>query len=239
MEALVAVETLLLVLLALLVVALLRSHAEVLRRLGPPADAGGERLAPGVPPPPERRDADPAPDVAGTTPFGEAIQVALAPGGPSTLLAFLSSTCLTCEGFWRSLAAGDAPLPDGVRVVVVTKGASHESPSRLRELAPRAIPVVMSSQAWADYEVPTSPYFAYVDGPSGRIHGVGSATGWEQVASLLRDALADYGAATGEGARPGSSAWRASRVEAELAAAGIGPGHPSLYPSGSEEGAEG
>ncbi|MEA2353553.1 MAG: hypothetical protein QOJ14_1967, partial [Thermoleophilaceae bacterium] len=36
MTALVAVETLLLVLLILLVAGLLRSHAEILRRLGPP-----------------------------------------------------------------------------------------------------------------------------------------------------------------------------------------------------------
>ena len=41
MVALVAVETLLLVLLTLLVAGLLRSHAEILRRLGPPHAAAG------------------------------------------------------------------------------------------------------------------------------------------------------------------------------------------------------
>ena len=41
MVALVACETLLLVLLTLLVVALLRSHAEILRRLGSPEAGGG------------------------------------------------------------------------------------------------------------------------------------------------------------------------------------------------------
>ena len=49
MTALVAVETVLLVLLVVLVAGLLRSHAEILRRLGQ-ADAPGDRLeaGPGV-----------------------------------------------------------------------------------------------------------------------------------------------------------------------------------------------
>lgn len=43
MTAVVSVETVLLVLLIVLVVGLLRSHAEILRRLGPP-DAGSARV---------------------------------------------------------------------------------------------------------------------------------------------------------------------------------------------------
>ena len=46
MTVLVACETLLLVLLLVLVASLLRSHAEILRRLGPPdEDTGDEELA--------------------------------------------------------------------------------------------------------------------------------------------------------------------------------------------------
>ena len=48
MVALVSVETVLLVLLVLLVAGLLRSHAEILRRLGPPddvTDAGAGSIA--------------------------------------------------------------------------------------------------------------------------------------------------------------------------------------------------
>jgi hypothetical protein len=92
----------------------------------------------------------------------------------------------------------------------------------------------MSSAAWNDYGVPTTPYFVYVDGATGEIHGEGAAGGWPQVMSLLRDALDDvavataseHGSAAGSGHRE-----RVARADRELASAGIGPGHPSLYPT--------
>jgi hypothetical protein len=233
---LVATETLLLVLLAVLVAGLLRSHAEILRRLGPPpeADAAGADAA--LPAPPRRGAAVPASDIAGTSLEGAPVQVGMRPGGPSTLLAFLSSGCHSCRSFWESLGSESAPgVPGGARLVAVTKDRDRESPARLRELAPAAVPVVMSSAAWRDYEVPTSPYFVYVDGASGEVHGEGAASGWDQVASLLRDALDD--AATAERANGGSSsAARASRIDRELDAAGIGPGHESLYPGSDPDG---
>jgi hypothetical protein len=239
---LVAVETLLLVLLALMVAALLRSHAEILRRLGPPGEDEGparsDRFADGLPTPTERTDATPAADVGGISLAGDGVQIGLGPGSPSTLLAFLSSGCLTCEGFWEAFAASESPgIPGGMRLVVVTKDTTHESPSRLRELASPDLDVVMSSAAWEAYGVPTSPYFVYVDGPSGTVHGEGAASGWAQVASLLRDAIADVDsqAAGGVRVRRAGGAERARRVEDELAAAGIGPGHPSLDPLASAE----
>jgi hypothetical protein len=231
---LVAVETLLLVLMAIVVAGLLRSHAEILRRIGPPeADAGGsDVLAPGLPEPPSREGLRRAPKISGMTLGGDGIQVGSGSGRPM-LLAFLSSGCLTCEGFWETFSRADPPaIPGGAHVVAVTKDASHESPSRLRELAGDALEVVMSSAAWKQFDVPTSPYFVYV-GRDGMILGEGAAASWPQVASLLRDAIAD--------AEPGSltvsragGAERARRVEEELAAAGIGPGHPSLYPAEGE-----
>ena len=51
MTVLVAIETLLLVLLSLVVVGLLRSHAEILRRIGPPQERDSDVLAPGLPKP--------------------------------------------------------------------------------------------------------------------------------------------------------------------------------------------
>src|SRR5919199_6505372 len=129
MTVLVATETLLLVLLAVLVVGLLRSHAEILRRLGPPEgeaagadpDVGGEER--GRPAAPAR-----AADIAGTTLDGAPIQIGMRPGGPSTLLAFLSSGCLACRTFWESLGS-DAPpaVPGGARLVAVTKYRDLES----------------------------------------------------------------------------------------------------------------
>lgn len=216
MVALVAVETLLLVLLTLLVAGLLRSHAEILRRLGPP-DAGSRRL----PEPGARSGARDGRDVAGVTLAGDALMIGLGDGSPPTLLAFLSSGCAVCDRLWAQLRTGRPHgLPAAVRLVAVVKDASAESPARLRALTPGAVPVVMSSAAWRDYAVPATPYFVYLEG--GRVHGEGSASGWEQILSLLRDA--------GDDTRSGSG--RADEAERALAGAGVGPGHPSLFPAG-------
>ena len=135
----------------------------------------------------------------------------------ATLLAFLTSGCATCAGFWETL--GQAGLPDGVRTVVVAHGAERERPARLRKLAPPGIPVVMSSQAWLDYGVPAAPYFVLVDGS---IRGEGAAATWSALSSLVGDAIED--------ARETGGTARAHRVDRTLEAAGIGPDHPSLYP---------
>jgi hypothetical protein len=241
---LVTIETIALVFLALLVAGLLRSHAEILRRLGPPE----------VAPPPATidpmalpgRDAAPASDIAGTTLSGEPVKLAVAGSRTSSLIAFLSSGCSTCGAFWDAFRDGVAgTLPADTRLIVVTRDSSHESPSTLRELAPTDLPVVMSSPAWDAYAVPMTPYFVYVDGSSGQIAGEGTAEAWPQVGSLLRDALADAALAI---EREGSSrngtplgnrrstgnggAARSNRVDEELKAAGIGPAHPSLYGAG-------
>ena len=129
---------------------------------------------------------------------------------------------------------------------MVTKDPSEEHWPTLRQLRPPDVPVVMSSEAWEAYEVPASPYFVFVDGASGTIHGEGVGETWEQVVSLLRDALAESegppaSRGTGELTRPpmvGSmpaargGEGRALRADVELAAAGIGPDHPSLYDAG-------
>lgn len=219
---LVACETLLLVLLVLLVAGLLRSHAEILRRLGPPeSDApAGDGL-----PSPERRAGTLAHELAGMTLDGDALKVAFGPSSPPTLLAFLSSGCGVCESFWRDLRVGPA-LPDPVRslrVVALTKDPSHESPARLRELAGEQLQVMMSTAAWAAYRIPAAPYFVYVEG--GQVRGEGSANEWRQIASLLRDATEDH-AFAGGGER------RTNEVDRVLATSGIGPGDPSLYPAG-------
>ena len=231
MVALVAVETVLLLLLAVIVAGLLRSHAEILRRLGPPND-DDSRLDPSLPRPPAGQRAPAiAPDIAGTTLDGQIMQFGMRAGGESTLLAFLSSGCQVCGRFWEEFRASQAPaLPGGGRIVILTKDSSHESPSRLRELAPSTLPVLMSSAAWRDYSVPTAPYFVHVDGASGEVRGEGTAAAWPQVVSLLRDAVEDAGP-RGSGGRD-----RAERVDSDLQAAGIGPGHPSLYPNGHGDG---
>jgi hypothetical protein len=222
MVAIVSVETVLLVLLVVLVAGLLRSHAEIMRRLGPE-----DGPTTGTPPAPLASRAErsaaaiEAPDLAGVTPTGDAVKLAFSGGGGApTLLAFLTSGCGTCAGFWESL--GERRLPAGVRTVIVTHGADRERPAKLRSLAPGGIPVVMSTQAWADYEIPGAPYFVLVDRG---VRGEGVATTWQALASLVGDAIEDQREAERAGGEQ-----RARRIDDTLAAAGIGPRHPSLYP---------
>jgi hypothetical protein len=226
MTALVSVETVLLVVLVVLVAGLLRSHAELLRRVGPPGAApephAPEPHAPDVgAPPSNERDPSPAP-IAGTTLTGDAIKLDFdgATGAP-TLLAFLTSGCSSCARFWQSF--GQEGLPPGVRTVIVTRGGDRERTARLRSLAPDGVPVVMSTQAWEDYAVPGSPYFLLIDQ---EIRGEGVATTWEGLASLVRDAIEDQRPHE----RVPAGTRRARQVDATLVANGIGPDHPSLRP---------
>jgi len=222
MTALIVCETVLLVLLVVLVAGLLRSHAEILRRLGPAA-AGDEGGAAAAAPPRSANRGDtvlPAADIAGATPGGDAIKLSLsgATAAP-TLLAFLSSGCTTCHRFWEGLAG--RRLPGELRLVVVTHDSSRESLSRLRALAPPGVPVVMSSQAYAEYGIPGAPYFVLVDDG---VRGEGVATTWAALESLLTDAI-------GDAREAGSAAGgRGRQIEARLAAAGVAAGDPSLYP---------
>jgi hypothetical protein len=188
MRALVGIETALLVLLSVLVAGLLRSHAEILRtlhRLGLGEDGdGGVAVQLATRPGGGGR----AHDVAGVTPEGDAVHIGVG-SGQATLLAFLSSGCVSCEPLWDGLARGEPRLPGLGRVVAVTRGPGAESPGRLRPLAPPGVAVVMSDSAWSDYGVPGSPYIVYVDG--GRVAGEGSVQAWDQLRSLLARAVAD------------------------------------------------
>jgi len=212
----VVTNTVLLVLLSILVVGLLRSHAEILRRLGPgdedaatssPGHTDEIELRPAAAPdlPAPRSSTPPAADIAGDTPAGEALKLSVQ-GGHDTLVAFLSSGCLTCLGLWEGIRDDHEPLPGGARLVVVTKSRDRESPSRLRELSPPDVPVVMSTEAWESYGIAMSPYFVHV-GRDGSVRSEGAASSWEQVRSLLRDAIEDE-----EDARSRGSDAAASRV---------------------------
>ena len=228
MTALIVIEGIVLVLLSILVVGLLRSHAEILRRLHQLGAGEGDLAEFGAPV--YQRGGAPATApaaVTGATPWGGALSVPLRGGSELVLLAFLSSGCTTCKPFWRTFA-GDFELPrDDVRPVIVTKGTDEESPAAIAELAPDAIPTVMSSEAWDGLQIPVSPYFALIDTSSGIVVGEGAAATWAHVNDLLGQALADAGmsgTATG-----GNTKGRARRVDIELSEAGIHPGDPSLY----------
>jgi hypothetical protein len=224
--AVLLIQTVAIVLLGVLVAGLLRSHAEILRKLhelGAGVDPDGTAGVTSPVPAPVRRSAETGFDVTGATPADEEVRIGVVGARQSTVLAFLSSGCLTCGEFWRTFAGAAVAVPGDARLVVVTKGPEIESVSKIGELAPSAVPVVMSTQAWLDYKVPATPYFVYVDGPTGRIVGEGSAGTWDQVVSLWSQALADE-AGKGE-----------ARADRELLQAGIHPGHESLYPRRSAQ----
>ncbi len=226
--AILVIETAVVAVLTLLVAGLLRSHAEILRRLhalgagldldDPVAGSGTSTTRPV-----DLRASEAgfvtAVDLAGSGLRDDALHVPVVGVAHRTLIAFLSSGCLTCQTFWEAFAdVRGLGLPDDVRLVVVTKDGAEESTSVLRRLAPAGVPVVMSSAGWADYQVPGSPYFVLVDGTEGRVRGEGTGAHWDQVKNLLRQADDDA-----------SDSSREVRIDRELLAHGIAPGDPSLY----------
>ena len=244
-------------LLAVLVAGLLRSHADILKALhdlgvgvGEPAGSHSRAAGDGVsgagmttgmtigPPLPAERNSTAAPTIAGVTPGGDALAVSVTGDGQLTLVAFLSSGCATCAGFWRDLQRPDRlGLPAHTRMIVVTKGPDMEVPAEVAAQSPANLTVVMSTEAWSDYEVPGSPFFVMVDGTSGLRIGEGVANSVQQVADLVRRSQTDA-----RGYPPAANSSRAHAEgldgpererdnDRELTAAGILPGDPSLYPS--------
>jgi hypothetical protein len=253
--AVVSIEAVAIVLLVVLVSGLLRSHADILRalhRLGIDLEAGNEsgttavRLgrgpghaagaaAAGTSPNAGSRSAT---DLTGVSPSGEAIRIAVTSVRHDSLLAFLTTGCTTCAVFWQALAAPDLRVPGGARAVIVAHSPEEESLSRVRSLAPREVPVLMASAAWEEYDVAYAPYFVYVSGSSGRVVGEGVAGTWDELTSLLGQAMADGATASamGSGSRAPSTRQqldrdRAQRIDDDLSRAGIAPGDPRLYPT--------
>jgi hypothetical protein len=239
--ALVIVSTFVVLLLGILVAGLLRSHADILRSLHElGVGVGDPSIAPTVAAPvtlatPASSPAlGAAPPVAGVTPTGDARAIAVDNSDDLTLLGFLSSGCTGCAAFWDALQdPGRLQLPDRTRVVIVTKGPDREVPSEVRSRTTGRVPVVMSTEAWLDYQVPGSPFFVLVDGATGRKVGQGVASQVGQLAELVRRAEHDRGSpGGGRGRREESLGGPAREAAADevLAAAGILPGDPSLYP---------
>jgi len=259
MLAVVIAEGVAVVLLGVLVLGLLRSHALILKALHElgaglelEKDAGtGVTTAttggkPGPVPvelengvvPATRKDSTRAHDIVGTDLERAERSVTVTTPGSRTLLAFLTSGCSVCQTFWEEFQQG-VDVPGDGRLQVVAKGPEEESVPSLRSLA-GDVPVVQSSAAWVDYDIPGSPYFVYVE--DGRVTGEGSATTWPQVRDLMAQGVSDSEDAraaagrTGPGQLVGEALGRGERdsvprMDDELLAAGIRPGDPSLYTS--------
>ena len=259
MLAAVIAEGVAIALLGVLVLGLLRSHALILKALHElgaglelekeagtgvtTATTGG---APGPVPveleqgvvPATRADSTRAHDIVGTDLDRRERTVTVRAPGTRTLLAFLTSGCSVCQTFWDEFDRGVDVPGDGV-LRIVAKGPEEESIPSLKSLA-GGLDVVQSSRAWTDYDIPGSPYFIYVE--DGRVTGEGSATTWPQVRDLMAQGVSDSAEARaaagrgGPGLLVGEALGRGEqdglpRMDAELRAAGVGPGDPSLYRS--------
>jgi hypothetical protein len=219
--AVVIIEAVVIVLLLVLVAGLLKSHAEILRRLDTLGAHGDE---------PNRAqrlgttgfDKAPAAEISGVDPAGAMVNVSLTHGRGETLVSFLSSGCASCRVFWDELADNaELPTPD-TRPVIVTKGPQAESPAKIAALAPKGVTVVMSDEAWDTFRVPLTPYFMLVDG-DGAVIGEGSATNLNHLLGLFRQSAADSNPTRL------STLGRERLTDDQLSGSGIEPGDQSLY----------
>jgi len=214
-----------------LVVGLLRSHAEILRRLhelgagidpeqpdaAPARPDGVDAFATAPSAPIDGRNAD---DVVGVSPSGEVLALRVREVRHDTVLVFLSSSCAGCKPYWPALEAPD--VPGDTRVVIVTRGAPDEDADAIARLAPPGATVVMSNETWDAHDVPGSPYVVHVDGGTGRVRGEGTAGTWPAVRRLLLQGAAGRDKAAAD-------ARRERDADRHLLAAGIAPGDSSLY----------
>lgn len=253
MVAVVALLVVVVAVLAVFVVGLLRSHADIVRalhdagiNLDPAHDTVSHRsptesntIVSDTAPTIRTVDGVPGPagasgrrahDVVGTTPHGGTRSVAVVDTDTPTLLAFLTTGCATCAGFWQAFADG-VKLPGDARLVIVAKGPESESPADVAALSADHLLTVQSTGAWDDYGVPVAPYFVLVDGRRGTVVGEGAANTWDRVDQLLGRALADAGYASGQVRRRDLLLGKArtERIDRDLRDAGLSPGDPRLH----------
>ena len=75
-------------------------------------------------------------DIEGVNPSGAPARVAIVGAGEPVLLVFLSSSCLGCRDLWEGTAELGDSLPEGTRIVLVTKGPEREDADVVAEAAP-------------------------------------------------------------------------------------------------------
>lgn len=236
---LVGAEAAAIVVLGLFVVALAHSYAGLAARLEQRGAEGARDPSEGRPPRARARSigeqSSKALHIVGVSPSGDDVALPIAGVVQDTLLAFLSSTCRSCEHLWRELQDGpQGLLPDAMRLVIVPKGPDRESPSAIASLAPPGCDVVMSSAAWSDFDIPGSPYFVLVEGGSGEVAGEGTGLSWSQVVELMGVSSGDAAITDAERRttrKPRRDRQHEEEIDRLLMDAGILPGDPSLYPA--------
>jgi hypothetical protein len=135
----------------------------------------------------------PATDLEGVSPEGHRLEVRLADCGPKVLLAFLTTRCDGCDEFWAEIGTGADGLPTSVSIVVVAKGPGTVDPVEVARVASGRgdVPVIMSDQAWIDYQVMGYPFFILVDTTKRCVMGETVGFGWEDIVAMVRSAGAE------------------------------------------------
>ncbi len=128
-------------------------------------------------------------DIGGVTPGGDHLTVTIVESADPVLLVFVSSSCLGCRDLWEGTAALRTSLPEAVHIFLVTKGPELEDATAIAALDPGDTPIVMSSQAYADYRVGGPPFFSVVVGGEVRTEGV--AWGIGETVRATRQALGE------------------------------------------------
>jgi hypothetical protein len=132
----------------------------------------------------------PAADLVGISSKGRRLEVRLADHGPQVLVAFLSTNCHGCDEFWTGLSDSEAEgLPASVSTVVVTRGPETVDRAEVDGLvAGSTVPVVMSDQAWVDFQVMGYPFFILVDTAERCVIGETVGFGWADIVAMVRSA---------------------------------------------------
>jgi hypothetical protein len=132
-----------------------------------------------------------ASDISGVDLFGRPAGVRIAAFTQPVLLAFLHIRCDGCHEFWRGFRNDSgADLPQSVAAVVLTKGPGSVSTDEVRVAAEGVsrVPVIMSDDAWADYQVTGYPFFVLVDPAAGVVVTETIGFGWSDVISMIGSA---------------------------------------------------
>ncbi len=175
MTVLVVAEAAVITLLAILVIGLIRKNADLLGRLHDVDAAAGTAESAPV-----------ARDIVGVGLNGRVVGVRVREPDRPTLLAFMSTTCATCNHFWKRFGEAEAIAALGeIRLIIVTHGEGYEVPADVAAVAPESIPLVMSSIAWQTYGISGSPYFVKIAEATGLITAKGSAPDWDGLLDLI------------------------------------------------------
>ena len=116
-------------------------------------------------------------------------------GSVDTLLAFLTTTCASCQPFWEMMADGSLPRALGAPLVVVTPSPSMEDERLAKRLVPPGVHLHMGSETWFEYGIGKAATFVLVrsrrDGPppwqqAGQVIGAADISGPEELIERVR-----------------------------------------------------